>query len=407
MQILRNRARLAAVVLVSLGACSSKEPNYCPNAPHDNCMDIDAAPDGPTPCTGDPQCSGATPVCDLSGNMVCVQCTTSEHQECTGTTPTCGSDDTCRACAAHADCDSNACLPDGSCGVDANVAYVDASAAGANASCTKAAPCNSVAKALATSKPFIKIHGTVDEQVSINNQNVTVLADPGAKLTSTTNGILLEVKGSSQVTVYGLEISGASGANGFGVSMPTGNTATLRLRKVTVRANTGGGLSISAGDFDIENTMIVQNGSPTSLAGGIDLASVPATGTHRIEFSTVAANAGASTVNCGINCGTVGGPVVFSNNIVYGNTVSGGGKQIGGSANCSTTYSDIGPDTSTGTGNTGMDPMFANAAQGNFHITSSSPAKDTADPAATLGVDIDGDTRPQGPAPDMGADEYK
>lgn len=39
------------------------------------------------------------------------------------------------------------------------------------------------------------------------------------------------------------------------------------------------------------------------------------------------------------------------------------------------------------------------------HLKTASPVKDLADPSATLPVDIDGDTRPQGPRRDMGADE--
>jgi hypothetical protein len=77
---------------------------------------------------------------------------------------------------------------------------------------------------------------------------------------------------------------------------------------------------------------------------------------------------------------------------------------------CSYTYSDIGPDipTPTGTGNINMDPLFANAATGDFHLTTNSPCRHAADPNADLtGIaakDIDGDTRTR-PA-DIGADEF-
>ena len=98
-------------------------------------------------------------------------------------------------------------------------------------------------------------------------------------------------------------------------------------------------------------------------------------------------------------------PLVFSNNIIYANIVAGGGAQIGGSANCTTTYSDIGPDAQAGTGNISADPLFVSSAQGNFHIMAGSPARDAADPSASLATDIDGGGRPQGAGRDIGADE--
>jgi len=298
----------------------------------------------------------------------------------------------------------------------------------------------------------VKFHGTTDEAVSINDQNVILLADPGAKLTRMNNGLLLEVKGSSQVAIYDLELTGASGGGaGVGLSLPPGNTATLDLQRAkvtsntaagisasggtltvsqstisgntgsgisasgstlmvsrnTISGNTGGGISVMNGTFDITNNFIVQNGGPLSLVGGIEFPQISATGTHRLDFNTITANSGNASINSGINCSTVVTPVVFNSNIIYGNLVTGGGKQLGGSLMCSASYSDVGPDPSTGTGNINMDPMFVNAMQNNFHLMGGSPAVDAADAGASLIDDIDGDSRPQGLRRDMGADEVR
>ena len=138
--------------------------------------------------------------------------------------------------------------------------------------------------------------------------------------------------------------------------------------------------------------------------GGVNVALATAAST--LSFNTITANDAAMGVNSGVNCGTVTIPLVFSDNIIYGNSVSGTGKQVGGSTSCSYTYSDIG-DTTSGTGNINADPMFVNAATGNYDIMSGSPCKDTADPDATEAVDFHGTTRPVNGRDDIGADEYK
>jgi len=70
------------------------------------------------------------------------------------------------------------------------------------------------------------------------------------------------------------------------------------------------------------------------------------------------------------------------------------------------------PAYKTGTGNDShsvfADPLFANAAGSNFHLTSASPAINAgfADPSSVIGsFDIDGDARVQGTSVDIGADE--
>src|SRR5262249_51522539 len=84
--MIRLETSFAFVVaaVVGLAACKHDEPNYCPDAPHGNCMN-----DGQMSCTTSAQCSGATPVCDVGGTNTCVQCTTDQSGECAGATPVC------------------------------------------------------------------------------------------------------------------------------------------------------------------------------------------------------------------------------------------------------------------------------------------------------------------------------
>src|SRR5262249_39024049 len=92
--------RLACLLVVLLSACRHLDPYFCEDAPHHNCNAIDAG----NSCTTDQSFSAPTAVCDVSGTMMCVQCTASEHDACTATQPVCGDDHACRGCAAHAEC---------------------------------------------------------------------------------------------------------------------------------------------------------------------------------------------------------------------------------------------------------------------------------------------------------------
>jgi hypothetical protein len=307
----------------------------------------------------------------------------------------------------------------------AQVAYVDP-AGSDNPTCAKATPCTKVASALATNRPYVKFHGTTDEAVTVDIPGaMTFLADPGAKLTRTSNGLLLEIRGASRLTIYDLEISGASGLNNPGISMPTGNTATLALIRVTlsnntggglsatggtvtvsqstVSGNTGGGLSISGAQFDLTNNFIVNNGSPGAVFGGVRIDGIAtSTGVHRLELDTITGNQASAALTAGVTCSAIAVPLSFANSIVFGNGLA---MQVEGT-NCTWSYSDIGQALASGTGNINQDPMFVNPAQNDFHIQSGSPAKNAANPAATIRVDFDGNTRPQDGRSDMGADEW-
>ena len=444
-----HRAGLFVLVALLLAGCARKDPYYCPGRNHnDNC----AEPPEPTPCTSNDQCAEPTGVCDVTGSMTCVQCTPDQPGACTGATPACGEDRTCRACQAHPECPaSDACLPDGSCVDPAQIAYVKPPSLGGtdNPSCTLAMPCTKVASALATGRPYVKLAGTNDEggTVSIDSRNVILLAERDAKLVRTSNGLHVEVKGTSQVEIYDLEISGATGAQGFGISMPTGNTATLTLRRVkvsdnagggivanggtltisqstisgnqgrgissdagtltisqsTISENQGGGISMMNGTFGIVGNVFFANGTQTGTLGGISISTtqnVP----NRLEFNSFNSNQTQLGIGSAIHC--IAGSFTARNNIMSGNGTLTNMEQVGGT--CAHTYSIVRPGMlPSGVGNSSADPLFVNTTTGDLHLSPGSPALGAADPNSDLTGpaerDIDGGVRTS-PA-DIGADE--
>jgi Right handed beta helix region len=414
----------------------------------------DAAPDGPRSCTANPDCTAPTAVCDLGATMTCVQCTIADNP-CAAATPACVANQ-CQKCTQHSQCaaTSNVCLPEGMCAISDQVAYVQAGGTGASP-CAKGAPCGTLDDGVRANKPTVKVAaGTVTDNktTTIDGKAVTILADPGAKLSRAMQGVILEVRNdNADVRIYDLEITGGTGASNAAISIPNGGTPKLSLTRVTVAGNqgigisasagtltvsqstisgnTGGGISVSAGtltvsqstisgntgggisvagaQFDITNSFIVGNGGTGTGFGGV-LFNQTDNGIRRFEFNTVSNNASAPATSTGVVCALITQAVTFSNNIIYDNQIGNGRTQVGG-MNCFWTYSDIGPDTGTvpGTNNINLGPMFVNAAQNEFHLMPTSPARDAANPAATINVDFDGDARPQATRSDMGADEIR
>jgi hypothetical protein len=413
--------RLVALIALALVAgCKERNSQFCDNP--DNGSDPDCnGIDAPTTCASSAECGDQ--VCKLPEG-VCVQCTPEEPAACSGTTPLCdGSTNSCVGCEQHAECSStsNVCLPDGACADETMVAYVAPMANGTE--CTKAAPCGTLADALATNKLVIKFAAGVvadDQKTTIGNRtDLTILAELGAKLDRTTDGTILEVTGTSDVAIFDLEITGASGVVEAALSMPAG-TARLALHRVKVTnsigpvgisvasnqafsmdrcivsGNSGGGASIQNVDFTLTNNIFVKNGSGITLSNGLELK--PASAAHVFEFNTVASN----TTDVGENGVLCLVTVNARNNIIADDTTSS-------SCNFEFTLFPVGTDV-TGTTNKAGDADFINQNATNplapdyFRIGANSAAKDSADPASTIEVDLDGDVRPA-TGKDMGADE--
>lgn len=425
--------RSCLVLAVLATGCMKTSATYCATHGDDlvHCPMPDA-PAGPS-CASSSDCAStpSTGVCNTTTEM-CVQCNaaTSQTSACSGTRPTCGDDDVCRGCRTHTECPSLACLPDGSCGSDANVAFVDGTpGVTLSSACTQAAPCGKVSDALGLtpSRPFIKITGAVDENVTISNRDVTLIAAPGARLVKG-SGTLISVAGTSNVSVFDLQIGDIVGSSVVGVDLTSSligtvslhrvrvvnnsrgaivvNGGTLSLQRSTVIENLGGGIDVrnSATGFDIRNNFVLFNGKAigtgTTTFGGVLIALL--SGTGRLEFNTIAYNQSGDLQSVpGIACS--GSSNSATGNLVYANRradVVSDATQYGGNCQYGSTFKaasgDLGfrnPDTSA------LDA----------HLTASSPSsiRDVAgDCTAFTTTDFDGQPRPLGAACDLGADEF-
>jgi len=407
-----------------------------------------------SPCDGPEDCSSERPYCV---ERTCVEC--EDNLQCEATTPVCSSAHLCGSCEGDGDCEGRAdasrcfvadgacvaclepadcsavgapicdeathacrgCEADGECASDicdreagaciaeASVIFLSPTGVGTGL-CTRAAPCNSFAVAMALvsgSRNVIKAApGTYSGKVTIDAVAVTILAEGATIQPAAIDQTVVTVTNAASATITGLTVDGATGpATGVGVRCDA--ASTLRLRRSVVKGSSGGGISISGCQFSLVNNTIARNGNASSTFGGVQLSSISAASgpAHDFEFNTVTGNAGDLNVVTGVACGLVSTALVFSNNIVYSNTVSGTGTQVGGDDDCSWRYSNVGPQAVAGDGNINADPQFVDAANRNYHLQPASPSRDVADPAATLDLDIDGDARPQGDRRDQGADE--
>lgn len=422
----------ATALAAALGGCLyARDPYYCEGQPNDYC------PDDAVLCRSDADCPSAEPACHQpgAGRGVCVQCTPSSASACAGPTPVCGEELACRACRTHDECASAACLPDGRCATEAEVAYV-AAGGDAGAGCTSSAPCRSFALALATGRPVLKIAGTVAESVLIEGGRiVTILAEPGATLTGAGTGANVLVRGAgTKVAIHGLAIAQAPSTElGYGVFVPPGaGTPHVELIGVELRKNPAGAISVSVGTFTLARSTVVDNlGGGLYIAGSATLFTVtdnviayngraraPATSAlggvtllantegSRFERNTVAFNESDGTYAGGLYCS--GALVAARGNLLYHNGEADGlggvkltvATQLAPASGCATSPSLALPSDARHLGF--RSPL---AAPYDFHLTAETPASVIDAGGACTGRDLDGEERPLGAACDLGADE--
>lgn len=361
--------------------------------------------DGPITCISEEQtCPATAPIC---AEGVCVECLGADGV-CGGDQPVCGSDLHCRACVSHDECDSEVCLISGACADELQVAYV---AAGATGTCSKPSPCARVELGMQTGRAILKVSGAVTDTMLVNvNRPVEIYGGSGASISRANNGQVIEASSDGTIAFHDIAISGAVSGTALRC-----NGGTLVLDRVRILDNNGLGLDIKATElivsrsiffnnsdggarienttFTISNSLFVSNGNASSTIGGLKLK--PETGST-FELNTVADNLN-DTFNAsqrGISCDA---PFIAHSNIVTGNSLG---------ANCTFEHS-LFDTVVTGTGNLVGDPNFLSidgpTSASFYRIGAESEALDHG--VSTLVIDIDGQPRPAGTAPDMGADE--
>lgn len=380
-------------------------------------------------CAESADCSRfpATPVCDVAGGGACVQCVGAA--DCSDATPVCEAN-ACRACRLDSECPSGACGDDGACVPEAAIVYLDPGGTDSG-SCTRDAPCRSLefgisrtspgrahvvtAKGGYTSAPlFVAPQSTAAAQLFIHGggatlacscsgdgnfiafavpvtiRDVNIAGNPNFTALSFSARTLLErvrVSNASvgiDVTADVVEAIDVIVDNSYtGISLFSG---TLKLDRGVIRnVQTGIAAAGNGKMVELQNLLVHD---ATALA--LDLSA----GT--VSFSTIAdsgtdAGTGPRAVKCSPGAVTVRSSIVWAPGATTRVPMEG----------CNIVTTLAGPTPVAGASNS--NPQFVDSSAGDYHLASSSPARDMVENGPSF--DFEGDARPQGTRFDIGADE--
>ena len=405
------------------------------------------------------------PFCDVDGTLggesnecIAVECTPGEFAACRGDQELrcnasgnnydviecergCNEPTGCETCTTHEQCTAGICKPDGVCASESEIAYVGATGS-PSSQCTKDAPCTLV-RALEIPAPpsgqFIRIAaGTYKTSGAfvINGRRTLVGAGSGTTyLKGTMEGSVVLIGVGAVARLERLRVTEGVFAGTFGTgkgvecpAMPLG-PRNLTMIDTDVSSNAGAGVfaegcsvelvrstfndnysgaEITNGNLSVDRSSFFRNSAfGLFISGAADCAVTnsfmirnqagafvnPCTNSTTFAFNTIVDNTA-----YGLSCTSpsAGPQLSVPNNIIARNQTN---VRNDGGLQCTLAGSIVSVDvTALRFKSTEFEPY-------DYHLTAGSIAIDAAS-VSGLGHDYDGDARPAGGVPDVGADEF-
>ncbi len=411
-------------------------------------------------------CSASTTECEGSpdGNLCssmgsCVECL--DNADCTGmAAPICGAELSCRGCQEHDECGSGVCSKaTGVCANAADVVYVGGPDSNDAGTCTKNVPCTTIAYASGqlseTRSTMLVAPGTYNQQVRLPRISHHIIGYgaviDGSGIDGTNRDGLVESDYHEDVIIEGLTVEN-SPTNGVYCNGGTDSMPTLTLRNVTISSSVsagithnqtcflvledsvvrgsnsgdngaaitwiGGGLTLDRShivgnpnsaivtdqtEILIQNSLITNNGS-NNYNRTFRIFGDATAGDVVIRYSTIAYNSPGcvATVSC-----QTSQSVTIDSNIIWGNLATCGpnvspcsGPDYVLSNNIIEDVSDFDPVPD---GNITDDPLFVASGEDDFGLQPTSPGIDSGTAEDAPAWDFNGNPRPSGAGPDIGA----